>query len=66
MSTMVVSSVPSASSSASFEEDGLGRLGFSDLSLKDKQHLLIRAVYEGSSIFLLALGRAYVMKSSLL
>ena len=31
-----VSSVPSASSSASFEEDGLGRLGFSDLSLKDE------------------------------
>ena len=39
---------------------------FSDLSLKDEQHLLIRAVYEGSSIFLLALGRAYVIKSSLL
>ena len=33
-----------------FEEDGLGRLGFSDLSLKD-EHLSIRAVYEGSSVF---------------
>ena len=50
-----VSSVPSA---ASFEEDGLGRLGFSDLSLKDEQHLSIRAVYKGSSVFLPALGRA--------
>ena len=49
-----------------FEEDGLGRLGFSDLCLKDEQHLSIKAVYKGSSIFLLALGRAYVMKSSLL
>ena len=56
MSTMEC--VPSASSSASFE-DGLGRLGFSDLS---EQHLSIRAVYKGSSIFLLALGRAYVIK----
>ena len=42
----------SVHSSASFEEAGqygLGRLGFSDLSLKDEQHLSIRAIYEGRS-----------------
>ena len=61
MSMAVVSSVHS---SASFEEAGqygLGRLGFSDLSLKDEQHLSIRAVYEGRS----GLGRARVIKSSI-
>ena len=44
-------------------EDGLGRLGFSDLSLKDEQHLSIRAI--SSILFLLTLGRAYVIKSSI-
>ena len=55
----------SVRSSASFEEAsqyGLGRLGFSDLSLKDEQCLSIRAVYKATSVFmwLLALGRACV------
>ena len=39
-------------SSASLKKYGLGRLGFSDLSLKDEQRLSIRAVYDGSSIFM--------------
>ena len=69
ISTMAA--VSSVCSSASFEEAsqyGLGTLGFSNLSSKDEQHLSIRAIYEGSNIFmwLLALGRACVIKSSLL
>ena len=66
MSTMAAYSVSSVRSSANFEEAGqyeLGRLGFSDLSLKDEQCLS-----KGSSVFmwLLALERVCVIKSSLL
>ena len=61
-------SVSSVCSSTGFEEAGqygLGRSGFSNLSLKDEQRLSIRAVYEGSSVFmwLLTLERACVIKS---
>ena len=61
----------SVRSSASFEEAsqyGLGRLGFSDLSLKNEQRLSIRAIYKSKKCIHVAtgFGKACVIKSSLL
>ena len=57
-------------SSASLKKYGLGRLGFSDLSLKDEQRLSLSELFTTEAAYscgyLLALGRACVIKSSLL